>query len=110
MKDVRILPDVLEDIAEAAAWYDENGYPGLGDRFVEAFRSYLPHLRDHGEIHRFVYSEFRKILLKPFPYKLFYRLHEDEWIVTLVIHAARDPRETRARLKERGRRMPEDPD
>ncbi len=41
MRNVRILPDVLLDIAEAAAWYDENGYDGLGDRFVDTFYSSL---------------------------------------------------------------------
>jgi hypothetical protein len=27
----------LQDIAEAAAWYDEQKYPGLGDHFLDAF-------------------------------------------------------------------------
>jgi hypothetical protein len=30
VKALRILPEVAEDVAEAARWYDEEGYPGLG--------------------------------------------------------------------------------
>ena len=101
MRDVRILSDILEDIHEAAAWYDEEGYVGLGDRFIATFQTYLPTIRDNGGIHRIGYHEFRKILLRPFPYTVFYRLHADTWIVTLVIHAARDPRHIRKLLRKR---------
>ena len=40
MREIRVLPTVLQDIAEAAAWYDEGGYLGLGDRFITAFYGY----------------------------------------------------------------------
>lgn len=91
MKRVRILPAVLLDIAEAAAWYDENGYDGLGDRFVDTFYGSLDRIQRDGAIHRTVYQNFRRILIRPFPYSVFYQLHDDEWIVTLVIHATRQP-------------------
>jgi hypothetical protein len=41
MRAIRILPAVLQDIAEAAAWYDEQKYPGLGDHFLEAYYASL---------------------------------------------------------------------
>ena len=51
MKALRILPEVANDVAEAARWYDEEGYLGLGDRFVGTFYSGVAHLQEHGEIH-----------------------------------------------------------
>ena len=39
MSESRLLPAVLSDIAMAAQWYDDQGYPGLGDRFVDVFIS-----------------------------------------------------------------------
>jgi len=30
MKVLRLLPEILEDTANAAKWYDDEGYPGLG--------------------------------------------------------------------------------
>ena len=49
MSGFRILPEVAEDIAEAANWYDEKGYPGLGERFIDTFFSYIPHIVESGE-------------------------------------------------------------
>ncbi len=101
MRDIRILPPVLDDLVRAAGWYDEHGYAGLGDRFLETFYTSLPHIQRHGEIFRPVYQDFRKLLSRPFPYSVFYRLHSDIWIVPLVIHAARNPDAAQALLQKR---------
>lgn len=101
MKQLRLLPAVLEDTAQAAQWYDEAGYTGLGERFVAVFRSVLPLIQRRGEICRPVYKDFRRVLLNPFPYALYYRSHGDWVVVTLVIHAARNPRLLRKLLRER---------
>ena len=101
MRELRILPEVAEDLSEAAKWYDEKGYLGLGDRFIETFYSYVPHVLERGEIYRTVYSDFRKILLQPFPYFLFYRYHDDLLVITSVISAVRKPSLIRRVLKER---------
>jgi hypothetical protein len=101
MKDLRILPDVSTDLANAANWYDKKGYDGLGDRFLATFYASLHGLRDRGEVHRIVYSDFRRILLKPFPFALYYRYFGDWIVVSLVIHAARDPSLVQRLLRER---------
>lgn len=101
MKEIRILPAVLQDVAEAAAWYDEQKYPGLGDRFLDTFFASLSHVQQDGEIYRPAYQDFRKILIRPFPYAVYYRLHSNIWVVTLVIHAARKPAMARALLRNR---------
>gem|GEM_PF-574698 len=98
---ISILPEVVDDVERAAIWYDENGCPGLGDRFIEAFYAYLPHLSEQGEIHRKIYSDFRKIVLRPFPYFLFYRVHEKTIVITLVIGAMRKPSRIRQHLRSR---------
>lgn len=101
MKELRILPEVAADVAEAANWYHREGYVGLGDRFIAAFHSHVLHVQQTGEIYRVVYSDFRRILLKPFPYSLYYRYHGEFLVVTLVIHAARNPKLIRDLLSER---------
>ena len=101
MKELRLLPEVLEDAAQAAQWYDEEGYVGLGDRFLAVFYSILPHIQQQGEIYRPVYEDFRRTLLNPFPYAAYYRYHGDWVVVLLVIHAARNPRLRRKLLRER---------
>ena len=83
------------------AGYDEDGYAGLGDRFVNVFYSHLHHVRHNGKGYPAVYREFRRILLKPFPYATYYRFHEDFIVVSLVFHTARDPRRLKKILRER---------
>jgi ParE toxin of type II toxin-antitoxin system, parDE len=101
MKALRLLPEVLEDVAQAARWYDEKGYLGLGERFLGVFYASLPRIQQDAEIHRPVYHEFRRILLKPFPYAVYYRVHNDLVVISLVIHAVRSPHVTRKLLHER---------
>ena len=101
MKALRILPEVAADVAEAARWYDEEGYIGLDDRFVGTFYSCVAHLQERGEIYRTVYSNFRRVLLRPFPYALYYRYHGEVMVISLVIHGARSPRHIRALLRTR---------
>jgi hypothetical protein len=99
--DFRILAEVAGDIAEAADWYDREGYEGLGDRFASTFYAYVDHIRQNGEIYRPVYSEFRRLLLRPFPYALFFRYHGEILVVALVAHVSRDPGRIRRMLRER---------
>jgi hypothetical protein len=101
MKDFRILPEVTDDVAEAADWYDKEGFAGLGDRFLETFYASIAHLQKTGEIHRCVYSDFRRVFLKPFSYALYYRYHGKLLIIALVIHVARDPERIRMLLRAR---------
>ncbi len=37
MRNLKTLPEVVDDIAQTADWYNEHGYPGLGDRFIQVF-------------------------------------------------------------------------
>jgi hypothetical protein len=106
MNGLILLPDVLDDVARAAQWYDEEGGHGLGDRFVACFYAYLPQIERQGELHRKVYKDFRRVLLKPFPYALYHRYHSGQIVVSLVIHAARKPSFVRRLLRARGSTRP----
>ena len=101
MTEVRILAEVSADVAEAANWYEQEGYLGLGDRFESTFYAYVVHLQEKGQIYRAVYCDFHRIFLRPFPYALYYRYHGELLIVSLVVHAARDPELARRLLRER---------
>ena len=70
MKKLRLLPPVTDDITQAVDWYDEEGYAGLGDRFLAVFYASLPQIQQHGDIYRPIYKDFRRVLLEPFPLTL----------------------------------------
>ena len=48
-----------------------------------------------------VYGEFRRRLLRRFPYAIYFRIVEKEIVVFGFFHSARDPRAIRAKLKDR---------
>jgi len=101
MRDFQILPEVANDVSEAAEWYDNEGFPGLGDRFLETFYASIARIHKTGEIHRIIYSDFRRVFLRPFSYALYYRYHGQLLIIALVIHVARDPEQLRTLLRAR---------
>jgi len=101
MSELRLLTAVFDDTADAARWYDEEGHEGLGDRFIAVFYSYVLHIQQHGDAYRVVYNDFRRVMLNPFPYALYYRYHRDWLIVSLVIHTARSPHLLRELLRKR---------
>ena len=100
MSELRILPAVFNDMAEAADWYDDQ-LAGLGTRFMDSFYAALPEMTGNPLIYRPVYREFRRILLKPFPYAAYFRLVGDVTVVVLVFHTARSPDNLVSTLKQR---------
>jgi len=98
---VEFRPEVEQDVAEAAAWYEAR-QPGLGAEFVGevicvwdalAVNPMLNSRRDSAKNIRWRYPE-------RFPYRVVYQLDETEKtvIVAAVLHAARHNREWRNRI------------
>ena len=100
MSQLRILPAVFKDTAEAADWYEDQ-LAGLGSRFIDSFYATLPEMTQNPLIYRPVYREFRRILLRPFPYAAYFRLHGDVTVVVLVFHTARNPQSLLTNLRQR---------
>ena len=92
---VEIRPNVEEDVAEAASWYDSR-QPGLGADFVEQIiqvwdslgqNPFLNARKDSPKNIRWRYPD-------RFPYRVIYEINEaDRTVIVLgVLHAARDDR------------------
>lgn len=91
---------MLDDLREASRWYEDE-QEGLGQRLHDTFFQALSVAGRTPEIFLKAHGEFRRILLKRFPYALYFRLHEDTVVFVLLFHGARDPRELRRALRER---------
>jgi len=65
-----ILPAARRDIAEARAWY-ENQSAGLGDEFVARVDVALLAIQRNPESHAAVFEDFRRSLVKRFPYAVY---------------------------------------
>jgi plasmid stabilization system protein ParE len=85
-----IRPEALEDVAEAAAWYEER-QSGLGERFTREVIAAIDGLVPNPMLHRLRHRRLGARWCFPanFPYRVVYRFKDDVIVVVAVIHAAR---------------------
>src|SRR4051794_37296264 len=86
---VVVRPAAKSDIREARKWYRKIS-PDLSDDFVVAVDEALELAQTHPLAFHQVYRTFRRVLLRRFPYALFYHLGDDRIIVVAILHQARD--------------------
>ena len=68
---VIIRPNAEADLREAWSWY-ESQRAGLGDELLIEIRAAIRLLETDPERRPFYYRDFRRLLTRRFPYKLFY--------------------------------------
>jgi toxin ParE1/3/4 len=84
-----IRPRAETDLREARTWY-ESQRAGLGAEFLAEIDATIQVLIRDPRLHPVYYRGFRRVLARRFPYKLFYRLEDDQIIVFRVLHVRRD--------------------
>jgi plasmid stabilization system protein ParE len=66
-----VAPEAERDIAEAYAWY-EGRRTGLGEEFLSCVDACLEGIRRTPEMHAVVHENYRRGLVRRFPYVVFY--------------------------------------
>jgi plasmid stabilization system protein ParE len=92
-----IAPEAELDIAEAYVWY-EGRRAGLGEEFLSSVDACLESIRRRPEMYPVVYEDYRRSLIRRFPYAVFYERSEKAVTVYAVFHTSRDPDRWRQRL------------
>jgi toxin ParE1/3/4 len=85
---VIIRSNAEADLTEAWSWY-ESQRAGLGDELLNEIRHAVSSLETDPKRRPFYYRDFRRLLTRRFPYKLFYRIEGDRVIVFRILHAKR---------------------
>ena len=86
-----ITPEAEEDLADAGAWY-ERQREGLGERFILCIEAALDQIRRAPAMATEVYPGVRRVVVRKFPYGVFYRVDPDQIAVIAVYHSKRDPK------------------
>jgi plasmid stabilization system protein ParE len=86
----RIRAEAVEDILDAFSWY-ESHRTGLGREFEQALDAAFDLLRQAPEAGPDVYRDFRRVLVRRFPYSVYYTLTPSAIEVRAVAHIHRDP-------------------
>jgi toxin ParE1/3/4 len=77
------------DLREAYNWY-QTQRPGLGDEFLVSIADAFTRLESEPHHFPVFYRGFRRVLIRRFPYRLFFRIEKDTAVVFRVLHVARD--------------------
>ena len=72
--------------------------PGLGSAFIDATRRAAARLVEYPYLGAVLRGEFRRQLVRRFPYALIYRVESDRIYIIAVMHLRRRPGYWRARL------------
>ena len=87
------------DITDAAVWYQKQR-PGLGQEFANevhaAINSAVENPRQFPRLRR--KPDVRRVLVKRFPYRVFFILRPDAIVVFRVLHGARHDREWKSSI------------
>lgn len=87
--ELLISREASGDIAEALAGLRDIS-PSLSERFKQELERVYSYITDYPEIYPLVYKNFRRGLLRKFPYSVFYVIMESAILVVGVVHQARD--------------------
>ena len=94
-----IKPLARFDLDEAILWY-ENELSGLGNRFYQAFIDALERISKDPEAFMEISADVRRIVIKKFPYKVFYTISENKIFIIGIMHAKRSSGFLENRLNE----------
>jgi plasmid stabilization system protein ParE len=100
---LRFLSEVEDDVVASYAWYEGKAL-GLGDEFLRLFYAVANEILRSPLLSPKVYGEFRRRLVRRFPYAIYFRIEGNEVVVFGLFHCARDPRTIGSTLRDRGDR------
>ena len=90
MYEIVFHTDATEEMQATAAYYEEQ-LSGLGDEFLDEIEQGLERIQQFPLLWSIYGEEFRRHLLKRFPYGLMYRLTPDRIFIIAVAHLRRKP-------------------
>jgi plasmid stabilization system protein ParE len=92
-----VAPEAELDIAEAYVWYESRRI-GLGEEFLGSVDAAIERICRHASIYPVVHESYRRVLIRRFPYAIFFESTVASVTVYAVFHTSRDPQKWRQRL------------
>lgn len=87
------------DLEQAEDWYNEQR-PGLGAEFRGAISDLFERLADNPRIYPRVHGDIHRVVLRRFPYLVYFLIDGSKLVILAVLDSRRDPRVHRERSGE----------
>ena len=95
---VILLPEAVTDVANGFDWYEDQE-PGLGEKFLRCLDLTYALIAAHPLHYPVRFHSFRRILVRRFPYAVYFEHSEGTVVVHYVFHCGQDPVKLVRRLK-----------
>jgi plasmid stabilization system protein ParE len=92
-----IAPEAQRDIEQAYSWYESQRI-GLGEDFLHRVDACIQAICRTPEMHSLVHENYRRGLVRRFPYAVFYEFVNETVIVYCVFHTSQNPEKWQRRL------------
>ena len=86
-----VRPEAEEDINDAFVWYESQS-AGLGIECIRCFDASFSMISRTPELHAKIYHDIRRVLVRRFPYGVFYVFDNNKIVILAVMHIKRHPR------------------
>ena len=86
-----VRPEAEQDLAKARDWYGKKR-ANLGDELLDEMAVALRELASDPTLNRVYFRNFRRTLVRRFPYKIFYQVIGHRVVVFRVLHAKQEHR------------------
>ena len=83
-------PAAAEELAAAASYYEQQA-PNLGREFIAAVEATQQYVCQHPDSGQAFGAQFRRFLVRRFPYALIYHREVDRLVIVAVAHVRRRP-------------------
>ena len=90
MPRLDVRPEAELDALEAASWYDGERN-GLGLEFLTELRATFARIEEGPQRYPLVFHEFRRAILRRFPFGVFFIVEADVATVLAITHLHRHP-------------------
>jgi toxin ParE1/3/4 len=98
MRRLIFTPSARADFRAAYRWY-ETQRTGLGQQFRTSVEATTTRLLRNPERFRVALDQFRRVLLRRFPFEIFYEFDAERVVVHLIFHTSQDAETWRRRLR-----------
>ena len=95
--DLILAPEAETDVVEAYEWYEARRR-GLGEEFLSCVDAALSGISRTPDLHAIAFANYRRALVRRFPYAVFYEVVDELVTVYGVLHTARDSAKWRHRF------------
>jgi hypothetical protein len=97
---LRFLPEVEGDAINGYVWYEAKS-GGLGEDFLRMFYACANEIPLNPLLYKKIYQDFRRRLLRRFPYAIYFTIEKNQITVFGLFHCARNPRAINEELQDR---------